>query len=84
MLPIKRQKAYDMGFLTKVFGKVLPEPAQKKVIKHEVKKLVNDKLGLDGELNPQVDELADKVIEKVGISNILKIKEAYDKLNTKD
>lgn len=69
-----------MSFLTRAMNKLLPETAKEKVIKHEVKKQVNAKLGLDGELDKHVDALAEKVIDKVGASNILKAKDMYDKL----
>lgn len=69
-----------MSFLTRAIDKLLPEKAKEKVIKNEVKKQVNAKLGLEGELDKHVDALSEKVIDKVGASNILKAKDMYDKL----
>ncbi len=69
-----------MSFLTRTIDKLLPETAKEKVIKNEVKKQVNAKLGLEGELDKHVDALSEKVIDKVGASNILKAKDMYDKL----
>lgn len=69
-----------MSFLTRVANKILPDTAKEKIIKHEVKKLVNDKLKLDGELDKHVDALAEKVMGKVDPSTIFEAKDIFDKL----
>ncbi|WBM70292.1 hypothetical protein OH773_19455 [Buttiauxella sp. WJP83] len=68
-----------MSFLTRVANKLLPDTAKEKIIKHEAKKLVNDKLKLDGELDKHVDALAEKVMGKVDASAIFDAKDIYDK-----
>lgn len=69
-----------MSFWTRVANKLLPDTAKEKIIKHEAKKLVNEKLKLDGELDKHVDALAEKVMGKVDASTIFKAKDIYDKL----
>ncbi|EPD3253335.1 hypothetical protein PE051_19850 [Enterobacter asburiae] len=69
-----------MSFLTDIRDKLLPETVKEKIIKHEVKKMVNDKLKLDGELDKHIDAFADKVMDKVDPSTIFKAKDMYDKL----
>lgn len=69
-----------MSFLTRRLNELLPNTAKEKIIKHEVKKLVNDKLKLDGELDKHVDALAQKVMDKVDASTIFEAKDIYDKL----
>lgn len=69
-----------MSFLTRMANKLLPDTAKETIIKHEVKKLVNEKLKLDGELDKHVDELTEKVMGKVDASTIFEAKDIYDKL----
>ncbi|ELQ4793759.1 MULTISPECIES: hypothetical protein [Enterobacter cloacae complex] len=71
-----------MSFLTRVANKLLPDTAKEKIIKHEVKKLVNEKLKLDGELDKHVDAIAEKVMGKVDASTIFEAKDIYDKLKS--
>lgn len=74
-----------MSFLTKMVDKCLPEKAKTSLVKHKVqkeaKKYVNEKLGLEGQLDKHVEALADKVIDTAGVSNVLKAKDIYDKLS---
>lgn len=69
-----------MSFLSRKLNVLLPDTMKEKIIKHEVKKLVNDKLKLDGELDKHVDALAEKVMGKVDASTIFEAKDIYDKL----
>lgn len=69
-----------MSFWIKLANKLLPHTAKEKIIKHEAKKLVNEKLKLDGELDKHVDALAEKVMGKVDASTLFKAKDIYDKL----
>lgn len=69
-----------MSFLIRLANKLFPDTAKEKIIKHEAKKLVNEKLKLDGELDKHVDALAEKVMGKVDASTIFKAKDIYDKL----
>jgi|GEM_PF-1821574 hypothetical protein len=71
-----------MSFFTRVANKLLPDNAKEQIIKHEVKKLVNDKLKLDGELDKHVDTLAEKFMDKVDPSTIFEAKDIYDKLKS--
>ncbi len=53
---------------------------KKKVVKHQVKKLINDKLKLDGEYDEKVEQLADKAVDKIGVDNLIKAKKVIDAL----
>lgn len=74
-----------MSFLTKMVDKCLPEKAKTSLVKHKVqketKKYINEKLGLEGQLDQHVEALTDKVIDTAGVSNVLKAKDIYDKLS---
>ena len=69
-----------MSFLTKMRDALLPEETKEKIIKHQVKKQINNKLGLNGALDTHVDKLAEKVFEKVDASTVFKAKDMFDKL----
>ena len=63
-----------------LFSKAL-EKGKKTVIKHKVKGIVNEKLSLEGQHDDKIDEFSDKVIEKIGVDNIIKAKKLIDKLD---
>lgn len=56
------------------------DKGKKAVIKHNVKKLANDKLSLNGEHDEIINKLADSAIDKVGVNNIIKAKKVLDAL----
>ncbi|QUN06908.1 hypothetical protein KDN34_05540 [Shewanella yunxiaonensis] len=76
--------ANHMGFIKSVLSKVLPETLQKSIVKREVRKLVDEKYVFQDELSTQVDELIDRVIEKVGVQDILLIQEIYESVKEKN
>lgn len=50
----------------------------KAVAKHKVRNVVNEKLNLNGQHDEKIDELTEKVIDKIGVDNILKAKKIND------
>lgn len=56
------------------------DKGKKSIIKHKVKSAVNEKLGLDGQHDEFIGDMSDKVIDKIGVDNIIKAKKALDKL----
>lgn len=64
-----------------IFTKTL-DKGKKSIIKHKVKKTVNDKLSLNSKHDEMIDKIADKSIEKIGINNILKAKKILDTLKS--
>lgn len=64
------------------FFKDAIQKGKKELIKHQVKKMANEKLNLSGEHDDKIDELTDKAIDKIGADNIIKAKKIFDTLKS--
>ncbi len=71
-----------MNFLKKIKDKA-QDKTVKEVAKYQTRKVVNDKLGLNGEYDENINALTEKAVDKVGTKNILKAKKIYDTLKEK-
>lgn len=60
---------------------VIPTSIKTKVIKAKVRNHLNEIFKLDGELDPVIDKGTAKVIDVVGVDNILKMRDAFEKLS---
>ncbi|SDZ86023.1 hypothetical protein [Microbulbifer marinus] len=58
------------------------ESVKKSLIKRAVKGKVNEKLNLEGKYDKDIDRISEKVIDKVGVENILKAKRVVDDLSS--
>ncbi len=65
------------------WGKDKVNQVKKTVIKAKVKGMLNEKFELNGEYDDRVDQVADKVIDKIGVENIINAKKIFDKLANK-
>ncbi len=52
------------------------------IVKSKTKSAINEKLGLDGKFDDQIDQLSSNIIDKVGVDNIIRAKKFYDKVKT--
>ncbi|QFU24191.1 hypothetical protein FM038_019915 [Shewanella eurypsychrophilus] len=55
---------------------------KKSIIKKKVKDAVNDKLSLEGKHDEKIDDISNKLIDKVGVDNILKAKKIIDTIKS--
>jgi len=60
------------------WGKSKIEGVKKDVIKAKAKEAINEKFNLEGKHDVTLDQVAGKVIEKVGVDNIMKAKKIMD------
>lgn len=72
-----------MSFFNKLANNILPEAAKEKIIKNKIKSTVKKNIGENEKIEQYVDDVADKIINKVGASNILKAKDIFDDLKQK-
>jgi hypothetical protein len=64
------------------WGKSKIEGVKKDVIKSKAKEAINEKFNLEGKHDEGLDQVADKIIEKVGVDNIMKAKKIMDTLKS--
>ena len=70
-----------MKFFKDMLEAVAPTCVKEKVIKAKVRDHLNKKFKLGGELDSTIDKGTNKVIDVVGVDNILKVRDAFEKLN---
>jgi len=58
-----------------------PTCIKERVIKAKVRAHINERFNLGGELDPVIDKGTAKLIDVVGVDNILKLRNAFEKVN---